>query len=80
MKFKNVEFQNLIFSRTKREKNIFLSSTSFRLKKQTSKNVADTTFKKSCLDEIATPDLVTFTEETLNEKLHFLCSVTAKGF
>ena len=51
MKFENVEFWNLIFSRTKRafevkQKTFFLvwQVLSFRLKKQTSTNVADTTF------------------------------------
>ena len=38
MNFENVEFQNLVFSRKKK---VLL----FRLKKQTSANVADTTFK-----------------------------------
>ena len=51
MKFENLKFWNLIFSRTQRAfevkwKTFFLVSQvlSFRLKKQTSKNVADTTF------------------------------------
>ena len=52
MKSGDVEFKNLIFSRTKRAfeiKNIFpflvWKVLSFRLKKQTSRNVADTTYK-----------------------------------
>ena len=30
---------------------------------------------KFSIKDLETADLVTFTEETLNEKLHFLCSV-----
>ena len=52
MKSENLKFSNLIFSRTKRafevkQKTLFLVSQvlSFRIKKQSSKNLADTTFK-----------------------------------
>ena len=37
-------------------------------------------FRKTCLDKMVNADLDTFTEETLNEKLHILCIVTTKGF
>ena len=33
-------------------------------------------FSQTCYTAQETVDLVTFTEEILNEKLHFLCSVT----
>ena len=52
MKFEYLELYNLLFSGTKRafqmkQKTVFLVSQvlSFRLKKQTNKNVADTIFK-----------------------------------
>ena len=52
MKYENVEFWNFIFSKLKKAfkvkyKTLFLvwKVLSFRLKKQTSKNIADTNFK-----------------------------------
>ena len=56
MKFKNLKFWNLIFSRTKtafevKQKTFFLvSQLLFRILKQTSQNVADTTFKEDVVN------------------------------
>ena len=57
MKFKNLKFWNLIFSRTKRayevkQKTFFLvwQILLFRILKQTSQNVKDTTFKEDVVN------------------------------